>query len=457
MAIQTVILAAGQGKRMQSSLPKVLHHLAGKPMLEHVIDTALHLSPDISPIIINGYQGEILKKSLAHHKVRWVEQKEQLGTGHAVLQALPEISANDEVLILYGDVPLITVETLRKLIEQTPKNAIGMLTAHLANPTGYGRIKRNKSNQIIGVIEEKDATDKERNIKEVNPGIYLASAKQLKNWLPELKNRNAQGEYYLTDIIAAAVAEDIPIHDAQPIVNDEVLGVNDRVQLIQLERSYQRMLAEKFLHQGVTIYDPARFDVRGEIHMGRDVTIDVNVIFEGKVTIGDGCSIGPNTILRDVALGERVEVKANSVIEGADIAAGCIIGPFARIRPGTILNTAVHIGNFVEVKNSKIDTASKVNHLSYIGDSEIGKRVNVGAGTITCNYDGASKHKTTIGDDVHIGSDTQLVAPVTIGDKATIGAGSTIINDVLPNELTITHKLEQRHIKGWKRPQKAKD
>lgn len=455
MAIQTVILAAGKGKRMYSSFPKVLHRLAGKPLLEHVIHTALSISPDTPPIIVNGHQGELVRNSLAHYNVRWVEQKEQLGTGHAVLQALSEISTDDDVLILYGDVPLISESTLKNLIETTPKNTVGMLTAQLSNPMGYGRIKRNKTNQIIGVIEEKDANDTERQITEINPGIYFATAKQLKKWLPTLKNKNAQGEYYLTDIIKFAGEEEILIHDVQPHASEEILGINDRSQLAYLERCYQRMMAEKLMRQGVTIYDPMRFDVRGDVKIGRDVVIDINVILEGNVSIGHECVIGPNAILRNVVLGDRVEVKANSVIDGAEIAADCIIGPFARIRPGSVLESNVHVGNFVEVKNSEIGEASKVNHLSYIGDSEIGKRVNVGAGTITCNYDGANKHKTTIGDDVHIGSDTQLVAPVMVGAGATIAAGSTIIRDVPSQQLTMTHRIDQRS-KEWQRPEKSK-
>lgn len=455
MAIQTVILAAGQGKRMHSSFPKVLHRLAGKPLLEHVIHTALSISPDTPPIIVTGHQGDLVRNSLAHYNVRWVEQKEQLGTGHAVLQALSEIATDDDVLILYGDVPLISKTTLKKLVETTPKNTIGMLTAQLSHPAGYGRIKRNKTHQIIGVVEEKDATETERQINEINPGIYFATAKHLKKWLPTLKNKNAQGEYYLTDIIKFAGEEEILIHDVQPHASEEILGINDRSQLAHLERSYQRMMAENFMRQGVTIYDPMRFDVRGDVKIGRDVVIDINVILEGDVKIGNECIIGSNSILRNVVLGERVEVKANSVIDGAEIASDCIIGPFARIRPGTVLAPQVHVGNFVEVKNSEIGEASKVNHLSYIGDSEIGKRVNVGAGTITCNYDGANKHKTTIGDDVHIGSDTQLVAPVSVGAGATIAAGSTVIKDVPAQQLTLTHRIDQRS-KEWKRPEKKK-
>lgn len=454
MTIRVIILAAGQGKRMNSNLPKVLHKLAGRPLLEHVIHTALRISPSTPPVIVYGHQGKILHDTFSHYPVLWAEQKEQWGTGHALRQALPEIADDERVLVLYGDVPLISGDTLKQLIDTTPSNAIGMLTAHFVNPAGYGRIKRNKNNKIIGIIEEKDTTANERAITEINPGIYLVDAKRLKKWLPQLKNKNVQREYYLTDIITIAVKEKIPVHAVQPAVLEEILGVNDRAQLAYLERFYQRQQAEKLMQNGVTIYDPARLDIRGEVHAGCDVVIDVNVILEGSVVIGNGCVIGPNTILRHVVLGDRVDIKANSVIDGAEIAADCIIGPFARIRPGTVLEPHAHVGNFVEVKNSEIGESTKINHLSYVGDSEIGKRVNVGAGTITCNYDGVNKHKTIIGDDVHIGSDTQLVAPVTIGAGATIGAGSTITKDAPPHQLTITTKLEQRSIREWKRGKK---
>ena len=398
MAIQVVILAAGQGKRMHSFVPKVLHNLAGKPLLEHVIDTALRVSDESSPIIINGHQGNRIAGMLSHHKVRWVEQKEQLGTGHAVLQALPEIVADGNVLVLYGDVPLISEQTLKTLISTTPVNAIGMIIAHIANPMGYGRIKRNKQNQLIGIVEEKDATAEERAITEINSGIYLVPASYLKKWLPALKNQNVQQEYYLTDIIAIAAKENILVHAISPQYNEEIFGVNDRSQLAQLERFYQYQQAEKLMYQGVTLYDPTRFYLRGEMQVGRDVIIDVNVIFEGRVVLGDECVIGPNVIIRNAEIGARSEIKANSVIDGAEIASRCVVGPFARIRPGTVLTPNVHIGNFVEIKNSVIGEGSKINHLSYVGDSEVGKQVNIGAGTITCNYDGVNKHKTIIGD-----------------------------------------------------------
>lgn len=454
MNIQVVILAAGQGKRMYSNLPKVLHPLAGKPLLEHVLATASLVAPKTKPIVVFGHQGDIVQERLQKQPIHWVEQKEQAGTGHAVQQALPVISDDTRVLILYGDVPLISKETLERLLAATPKDEIGMLTATLANPTGYGRIIRDSGQNIVGIVEEKDATPAERAIHEINPGIYVVPATLLKKWLPTLKNHNAQNEYYLTDIISLAVQNKIKIHAVQPALLEEIAGVNDRLQLAVLERFYQKQIAEKLLRQGVTLLDPARLDVRGDVEVGRDVTIDVNVILEGRVVIGDGCVIGPNALLRNVVLGQRVEIKANSVLEDADIGDECVIGPFARLRPEVVLAEKVHIGNFVEVKKSHVGAATKINHLSYVGDADIGVRVNIGAGTITCNYDGANKNKTKIEDDVHIGSDTQLIAPVTVGAGATIGAGSTVAKDVPAHELTITHRLEQRVINSWKRPKK---
>lgn len=452
MAIQIVILAAGQGKRMHSTQPKVLHTVAGKPLLEHVIGTAQHISPDLSPIVVYGHQGDRLREAMSHHTVQWVEQKQQLGTGHALMLALSAIQDNHQVLVLYGDVPLISEQTLKNLIAETPRDAIGMLTAHVMDPRGYGRIKRDAHGHIVGIVEEKDATVAEKAITEINPGIYLVPAHYLKKWLPTLNNQNAQGEYYLTDIIALAVQEHIPVYTAQPQRMEEILGVNDRMQLAYLERFYQLQLAEKLMRQGVTLYDPARLDVRGEVHIGRNVVIDVNVILEGRVTIGDDCVIGPNTLLRNTQLGRGVEVKANSVLDGAEVGEGCVIGPFARLRPGTVLKEQVHVGNFVEIKNSQVDGRSKINHLSYVGDSEIGKSVNVGAGTITCNYDGVNKHKTVIEDNAFIGSNTALVAPVSIGAGATIGAGSTISKDAPAHQLTLS-RAPQVTVEGWQRPQ----
>ena len=455
MAIQVVILAAGQGKRMRSHLPKVLHPLGGKPLLAHVIDTALAISPNVKPIVICGHQSKVLQDAFSRQELNWVLQKEQLGTGHAVLQALPQIAEHDRVLVLSGDAPLIMPETLQRLVDVTPADAVGILTATLADATGYGRIKRNKQQQVIQIVEEKDAGDQDKAIREINAGIYLVPAAKLKKWLPLLKNNNAQGEYYLTDIIAHAVADKMAIHDAQPFSSEEIFGVNDRVQLAQLERAYQRRLVEALMRSGVTVIDPARLDIRGNVKIGSDVTIDVNVILEGRIVIGDGCMIGPNSFIRNTELADRVEIRANSMLDGAVIGADSVIGPFARIRPGTVLAQEVHIGNFVELKNTVVREATKINHLSYIGDSDVGKQVNVGAGTITCNYDGANKHKTYIGDRVQIGSGTQLVAPVTVGEGATLGAGSTLTKDAPPNQLTLTHRLEQRTLERWVRPVKS--
>jgi bifunctional UDP-N-acetylglucosamine pyrophosphorylase/glucosamine-1-phosphate N-acetyltransferase len=453
MAIQVVILAAGQGKRMNSRLPKVLHTLAGKPLLQHVIDTALKIAPATKPVIIYGHEGEQVKNHFASDNLTFVEQTEQAGTGHAVLQALPHINASDRVLILYGDVPLISVETLQALIKQTPELGIGIVTAYLKNPEGYGRIKRDSDAEMMGIIEEKDASEKERRITEINSGIYLVSAEQLQTWLPGLNNQNAQGEYYLTDIISCAIDAGMQIVAVQPEHKDEIRGVNDRMQLAHLERFYQRRAAYDLMRQGVTIMDPERIDIRGDVKIGRDVTLDVNVILEGNVIIGDACTIGANSIVRDSTFGSGIDVRANSMIDGAIIGDDCSIGPFARIRPGTVLAAAAHIGNFVEIKQSSIGAGSKVNHLTYVGDSEIGKRVNVGAGTITCNYDGVNKHKTIIGDDAFIGSNTQLVAPVSVGEGATIGAGSTITENAPPHKLTLA-RTEQRTIADWVRPTK---
>ena len=456
MDLQVVILAAGRGQRMHSKRPKVLHSLGGKPLLQYVIRTACSLNENRSPIIVYGHQGNMICETFSHYPIRFVEQKEQCGTGHALLQALPHIKDDDRVLVLSGDVPLITEETLRALLDKTPKHAIGLLTASLTNPLGYGRIKRNAQHDIVGIVEEKDANNDERMITEINPGIYLVPTSYLKKWLPKLNQQNAQSEYYLTDMISFAVEEKIAIYSMAPTCCEEVLGINDRVQLNQLERFYQKQQAEKLMQAGVTLYDPNRFDVRGDVDIGRDVSIDVNVILEGHVIIGDDCVIGANTLLRNVKLGSNVEIKPNSIIDGAEIADHAVIGPFARLRPGTIVAAHAHVGNFVELKNSMVGEHTKINHLSYIGDSEVGQRVNIGAGTITCNYDGMNKHKTVIEDDVHIGSDTQIVAPLTIGQGATIGAGSTIIKDVPPHQLTLSHTLNQRSEKNWQRPDKQK-
>ncbi|HSW71171.1 MAG TPA: bifunctional UDP-N-acetylglucosamine diphosphorylase/glucosamine-1-phosphate N-acetyltransferase GlmU [Gammaproteobacteria bacterium] len=451
-----VILAAGQGKRMCSTLPKVLHPLAGKPLLEHVLQTALRLAPTTQPLVIYGHEGERLQAALSHYPVTWIRQEQQKGTAHALLQALPQLTAYDRVFVLYGDVPLISLETLRRLQQETPAEAFGLITATLSQPFGYGRIKRDDKKQVVAIIEEKDADEKTRQISEINTGIYYLPAASLKKWLPSLSSSNAQDEYYLTDLVPLALEEKKAIHTIEPQEVEEILGVNDRVQLNYLERFYQERYAQKLMRQGVTLYDPKRLDVRGELIVGPDVVIDVNVVIEGRVVLGKGCIIGPQVYLRNAVLGERVEIKANSVIDGAEIAADCIVGPFARLRPGTVLATKAHIGNFVEIKNSLIDEDTKVNHLSYIGDAEIGKRVNIGAGTITCNYDGLNKNKTWIGDDAFIGSGTELVAPLLIGEGATIGAGSTITKDAPPQQLTLERTKQQSNA-DWQRPVKIKE
>lgn len=452
MAIQVIILAAGLGKRMMSSYPKVLHTLAGKPIIEHVLEKAIKISTN-QPIIICGSQSEKLKEALQHYQLQWVMQTEQLGTGHAVLSALPLIKEEDNVLILYGDVPLISLHTLNHLIEHTWENAIGIVTTHVQNPFGYGRIKRNREDQIIGVVEEKDANAYEKKINEINTGIYFVKGKYLKQWLPLLKNHNQQHEYYLTDIVTFALQNCVPIQAVHPSSEEEILGVNDKEQLAVVERYFQKQCAKHWMKKGVTLRDPNRFDVRGNVTMGHDVIIDVNVILEGKVSIGDHCVIGPNTYLCNTTLGKHVDVRANTVLDGATIGDHCVIGPFARIRPETILAEHVHIGNFVEVKKSSIAKKSKACHLTYIGDSDIGSDVNIGAGTITCNYDGANKHKTIIRDHVFIGSGTELVAPVEIGEGATIGAGSVITENAPAHELTLS-RVAQKSVAKWKRPKK---
>jgi bifunctional UDP-N-acetylglucosamine pyrophosphorylase/glucosamine-1-phosphate N-acetyltransferase len=450
--LNVVILAAGQGTRMRSALPKVLHTLGHKPLLEHVLDTAKSLNCQ-SLHVVYGHGGDLVKQKLAHHEVNWVLQDQQLGTGHAVEQAMPHIPDNQPVLILYGDVPLIKQETLQRLIDAAGRDRLGLLTATLPDPTGYGRIIRNDSGEVVKIIEQKDANDKQKKIREINTGMLALNSTRLKGWLQQLENNNAQGEYYLTDVIGMAALESVSINTVQPESLTEIEGVNNKVQLAELERAYQRRQAEQLMHLGVTFRDPARFDLRGELEVGNDVVIDVNVVIEGKVKLGNGVTIEPNNIIKNSTIADHSVVHANSVIESAIIGEHCEIGPFARIRPDTHLAQQVKIGNFVEVKKSTIAQQSKVNHLSYIGDTEMGEKVNIGAGTITCNYDGANKHKTIIGNNVFIGSDTQLVAPVEIGAGATIGAGSTITHDAPRGELTLS-RSPQKTRQGWKRPTK---
>ncbi|TMG75337.1 MAG: UDP-N-acetylglucosamine diphosphorylase/glucosamine-1-phosphate N-acetyltransferase [Betaproteobacteria bacterium] len=448
-----VILAAGLGKRMQSDTPKVLHRLAGRPLVAHVIDTARQLSPKVI-CVVYGHGGEAVREAVGENGAIWIRQDPQLGTGHAVMQAVPHLDERWPTLVLYGDVPLIRPGTLRRLIEATGKG-MGLLTATLDDPTGYGRIIRN-GKRIARVVEEKDATERQRALREINTGIVVAPTGKLKAWLAKLENHNAQKEYYLTDIVALATKERLPVMATQADAPWETLGVNSRGQLAELERIYQRNLVHALMEQGVTLADPARCDVRGALSCGRDVAIDVNCVFEGEVRLGDGVSIGANCVLKGVRIAAGTSIEPFCHIEEADIGANCRVGPYARIRPGTRLASDVHLGNFVEVKASSVGEGSKANHLAYIGDSEIGKNVNIGAGTITCNYDGANKHRTIIEDDVFIGSDTQLVAPVRVGKGATLGAGTTLTRDAPPGELTVS-RAKQTTVPGWTRPAKKQE
>ena len=449
-----VILAAGVGKRMQSTLPKVLHTLAGYPLLRHVINTARLLSPSKICIVI-GHGGEMVRKEISDDDLIWAVQEEQLGTGHAVMQALPNLNKNERTLVLYGDVPLVKVETLKKLIAVTGEKQCALMTAILPDATGYGRIVRDGAKNITAIVEQKEASEEQLAIHEINTGIMLVPNEYLHDWLPKLKNSNAQREYYLTDIIGMAAKLNIEISSTQPVSEWEVMGVNNKCQLAELERIYQKERANELLEQGVKLIDPSRIDFRGTISCESDVEIDINCIFEGNVRLGRGVKIGANCILKNVTVAANTIIHPFCLIEEAEIADECRIGPFARIRPGTALSSKAHIGNFVEVKNSQIGLGSKANHLSYIGDSIIGKGVNIGAGTITCNYDGANKYQTVIEDDVFIGSDTQLIAPVRVSKGSTIGAGSTITKDTPEGTLTLA-RSKQISISGWKRPTKTK-
>ncbi|HBX55304.1 bifunctional UDP-N-acetylglucosamine diphosphorylase/glucosamine-1-phosphate N-acetyltransferase GlmU [Pseudomonas sp. UBA2684] len=451
MSLDIVILAAGQGTRMRSALPKVLHPVAGKAMLGHVIDSARLLKPQGIHVVI-GHGAELVRERLAADDLNFVLQSEQLGTGHAVAQALPALSG-ERVLILYGDVPLIEVETLQRLLQQVSEQQLGLLTVNLNDPTGYGRIVRDEQGVVNAIVEHKDASAQQRLISEGNTGILAVPGQRLGDWLGRLSNSNAQGEYYLTDVIAMAVADGLVVATEQAADEMEVLGANDRIQLAQLERHYQYRAARRLMLQGVTLIDPARFDLRGEVTVGRDVSIDVNVILEGQVVIEDGVQIGPNCVIKNSILRKGSIVKANSHLEGAEMGEGADCGPFARLRPGSLLGAKAHVGNFVELKNAKLGEGAKAGHLSYLGDAEIGARSNIGAGTITCNYDGANKFKTVLGEDVFIGSNSALVAPVTLGDRATTGAGSVITADVPANTLAVG-RAKQRNIDGWKRPTK---
>ena len=452
--LQVVVLAAGQGKRMHSDLPKVLHPLAGRPLLGHVLETARALGA-ARPLVVVGHGADTVRAALGDEAVAWALQAQQLGTGHALMQALPQLASGGTVLVLYGDVPLIARETLRSLVQAAEGGKLAILTQVLEDPQGYGRIVRDASGRVVRIVEQKDASEAERAIRETNTGIMALPRERIEAWLKQLRNDNAQGEYYLTDVVACAVADGTPIEVRHPAAAHECLGVNSKVELATLERLYQASVARRLLEAGVAIADPGRIDVRGELACGRDVRIDVNCVFEGRVRLGDGASVGPNCVLRDVVVGAGAEIKAFTHAEEATIGAGARIGPYARIRPGTTLADDVHIGNFVEVKASQFGRGSKANHLAYVGDSSVGSDVNIGAGTITCNYDGANKHRTVIEDDVHIGSDVQLVAPVTVGRGATVAAGATIVRDVPPGGLTLTQKTQVTK-PDWQRPRKTK-
>jgi bifunctional UDP-N-acetylglucosamine pyrophosphorylase/glucosamine-1-phosphate N-acetyltransferase len=447
-----VILAAGQGKRMHSNLPKVLHPLAGKPLVQHVIDTARSLGPR-TLCLVYGHGGETVRSTLAAPDLAWALQEPQLGTGHAVQQALPHLDGEGTTLVLYGDVPLIQADTLKRLMHEA-RDALAVLTLELADPTGYGRIVRDAAGAVQRIVEQKDATPAEQRVKEINTGIMAMPSARLGQWLARLSNDNAQREYYLTDVVGMAVADGVPIRTVSPRHDWEVLGVNSKVQLAQLERIAQRNTAGRLMEQGVRLADPERLDVRGELVCGRDVFIDVGAVFEGRVELDEAVEVGPYCVLRNARIGAGTRLAAYTHIEDAVVGPDGRIGPFARLRPGAELADDVHIGNFVEIKKSTIAAHSKVNHLTYIGDATIGSRVNVGAGTITCNYDGANKFRTVIEDDAFIGSDTQLVAPVTVGRGATLGAGTTLTRDAPPDALTVS-RAKQVSIPGWKRPVKA--
>ncbi|MBM4218928.1 MAG: UDP-N-acetylglucosamine diphosphorylase/glucosamine-1-phosphate N-acetyltransferase [Gammaproteobacteria bacterium] len=453
MPLSVVILAAGQGKRMKSELPKVLQPLAGRPLLAHVVATARALGPEAIHVVHGHGAGEV-RAAIAGGDIRWALQAEQKGTGHAVAQAMPGVPDGHAVLVLYGDVPLIRAGTLRDLVARAGPKSLALLSARLADPAGYGRVVRDASGLVTRVVEERDASPAERAIAEINTGVLAAPAARLRGWLGALRADNAQGEYYLTDCIRAAVQDGCAVEAVVAATPAEVLGVNDKVQLAEAEAAHRANRAAELMRAGVTVVDPTRLDVRGEVACGRDVVLDVNVILEGKVRLGDRVKVGANCVLRDCEIGDDSVVQLNSLVEGSVAGRHCVIGPFARLRPGNRLADGVHVGNFVEVKNSELGAGSKANHLTYLGDSTVGAQVNVGAGTVTCNYDGANKHRTTIGDGAFIGSGTMLVAPVSVGEGATIGAGSTITKPAPAGKLTV-ERSRQVTVAGWKRPEKA--
>ena len=454
MKLEVVILAAGQGTRMKSRLPKVLHRMAGMPLLEHVVRTAQGLNPDAIHIVV-GHGSEQVQDALSGYRLNWVVQEQQLGTGHAVLQALPAVSEDSTVLILYGDVPLTELSTLQKLVEQA-QQVPALLTAMVADPQGYGRILRDGDGALAGVVEHRDASGSQLSINEINTGVMAAPALDLKAYLPRVKNDNQQGEYYLPDILGLAVTDGKVIASSLAGSELEVLGVNDRIQLNQVEREYQRRQARQLMRAGVSVADVNRLDIRGQLHCGEDVSIDVNAVFEGEVSLGDGVSVGPNCVLRDVAVAAGATIHAMSHLQEAQVGANCNVGPYARLRPGTLLEEGARVGNFVETKNAHIGAGSKVNHLSYVGDCDMGPGVNIGAGTITCNYDGVNKHKTAIGAGVFVGSNSTLVAPLEIADRGFVGAGSTITKAVGADELAVS-RSRQRNVQGWQRPGKAEN
>ena len=451
MGLEVIILAAGKGTRMYSDLPKVLHKVAGKAMLTHVIDCAKQLSPDAIHVII-GHGAELVKSTLKEEEIFWCMQDPQLGTGHAVQQALPNIEDQQNVLVLYGDVPLLNINTLKVLVENLANNQLVLLSAKLKDPTGYGRIVR-QGNKVQRIVEQKDADDETLVINEINSGILACNAKKLKHWLSQINDNNEQREYYLTDCIELAVNEKEKVKAIVCENEEEILGVNNKLHLAQVERIFQSKIAEQLMCKGVTLIDPARIDVRGRLETGKDVEIDINCVFIGNNYLGNGVIVGTNSVIINSHISDGTRIHANCHIENASIGEKCEMGPFARIRPDTVLEENVKVGNFVEIKKANVKSGSKINHLSYIGDSEIGKDVNIGAGTITCNYDGANKHRTIIGDNVFVGSDTQFIAPVKIGDGATIGAGSTITKDTPKEKLSLA-RSKQITIDSWQRPQK---
>ena len=452
MKLHVIILAAGKGTRMKSALPKVLAPLAGKPLLAHVVQTAKELNAASINVVI-GHGAEHVRTAFANENINWCEQKEQKGTGHAVKQGLPDLPDEDVALILYGDVPLITAASLQNLLQELDSHQLAILTAIFDNPTGYGRILRNENNHVTSIVEQKDATPDQQAIQEINTGILAGNVGKLKQWLNSLNTNNAQGEEYLTDVVAIANEAGETIVATQPHSNDETNGINSKVELASIERRYQQLAAQQYLEQGLTIIDPTRFDVRGEFDFGQDCLVDINTIINGKVSLGSNVTIHANCVLTDCVIGDDTVIHPNTVLENCRIGNNANIGPFARIRPGTVLANDTRIGNFVELKNTQLATGSKVNHLSYVGDSQVGQNTNIGAGVITCNYDGANKHQTIIGDNAFIGSNAQLVAPVTVNDGATIAAGSTITQTVPEDNLAVA-RSKQKNLAGWNRPKK---